>query len=130
MTVSLGGLRTRCRQGESRRCSRSWQTHPLITYLPPSLPLTLSECLQSTWCGKQVIDSGISLKKKANPNLNTGVFSNYRIITEVTPPAPGPKAERGEPIFCGLCEVLFAPDQPPRLNSLWAPMRPPGKGVT
>ena len=57
--------------------------------LPPSLPLTLSECLQSTWCGRQAIDSGISLKKKANPHLNTAVFSNYRVITEVTPSAKG-----------------------------------------
>ena len=51
-----------------------------------------------------MIDSGISLeKKKQTLSLNTGVFSNYRVI-----------AERGEPVFRGHCEALFAPDQPPR----------------
>lgn len=69
---------------------------------------------------------GFHFKKKQTLSLNTGVFSNYRVITEVTPWA---KAERGEPMFCGLCEALFAPDQPPGLNSLRAPMCPPGKGA-
>lgn len=30
-------------------------------------------------------------------------------------------------MFCSLCEAFFAPDQPPRLNSLRAPMRRPGR---